>query len=83
MRIEFDGGIPTGAIEWLWENVGEGNVDYKNEHRQIPALITDDWVYDRVEKIVETVALCPEVYYVPSITIHNEALATLFILRWK
>lgn len=85
MRIEFPQGVPEGCTHWLRENVGPGNIKEGTNGRKWQA--TEDqpeyaWFYERIEQADINLNLCPEVYYVPTITVKNEAMAVLFALRW-
>lgn len=81
MRVEFNQGVPSGCIEWLWNNVGPGNIPARGEPIDDYG---DSWTYERVE--IEIKSTHPEhdsnVKYVPTITVKDEKLAVLFILRW-
>lgn len=82
MQIEFHQGVPKECVEWLWENIGEGNVVYhptEPNFRRDP-LDTDAWFYRRV--YVPNDEPMVEGSYVPTITIKDPKLATLFVLRW-
>lgn len=87
MRVEFNQGVPKECIDWLWRNVGDGNVIHSavgnNIRRERQA--TDAWFYERVE--VEIRSADPKydsnTRYVPTITVKDEKLATLFALRWS
>lgn len=79
MRVEFNQGVPSGCIEWLWNNVGPGNL------RSPMTIIRstqdgDQWFYERVSIPVPLGDAEP--HHVPTITIKDEKLAMLFILRW-
>ena len=78
MRVEFNQGVPPECIEWLYENVGRGNmniIDDGDDHA---------WFFERVE--IEIKSTDPthdsNVKYVPTITVKDPKLATLFALRW-
>lgn len=87
MKFEFNQGVPKGCIEWLWRNVGSGNVMHSEvgtnirQHR-IP---DDNWYYERIEYEIpskdpqyDSGSRC-----VPTIFIENEKKAMLFALRWS
>jgi len=78
MRVEFPQGVPEGCIEWLYENVGRGNMT---------SLIDSNdyaWFYERISKSVTPHAFGDDPFeYVPTITVKDEKLAVLFILRWS
>lgn len=86
MRVEFDQGVPDGCAQWLRENVGPGNIeeDINNKRTRYGMIDLPEyaWFYERIEKIEESQGLCHEVYYVPTITVKDEKLATLFVLKW-
>lgn len=83
MRFEFNQGIPKGCTDWLQENVGKGNI-LADGSRPL-AWKEDrpyyDWFYERVEVRNERHPLA-ESSYTPTITVKDDKLATLFILRW-
>ena len=70
MRVEFPQGVPEGCTEWLNKHVGKGN---------ITGFVDDDdyaWFYKR-----EFDSNLPW-KYVPTITVKDPKLGTLFALRW-
>jgi hypothetical protein len=44
MTLEFRQGVPSGCTEWLWKNVGRGNLNKPKDGTDY------DWFYERVEK---------------------------------
>ena len=78
MRVEFNQGVPEGCIEWLYENVGRGNMTDINS----PDCT---WFYKRVEKEIPNTdsSIYRNFRYVPTITVKDPKLATLFLLRWS
>lgn len=82
MRVEFDQGVPEECVEWLWANVGQGNLRGQAAARPWrPREENDAWFYERIEvrnKNPET-----ESSYVPTITVKDPKLAMLFALRWQ
>ena len=87
MKFEFDIGVPSDCIEWLWKNVGKGNV----KHSPIESSIRrerqddDDWYYERMQYEVPnkySILLPSKTRYVPTIFIENEKHAIMFSLRW-
>ena len=80
MTLEFRQGLPAGCVEWLNENVGKGNMTdiYKgNDHNWF------DWFYERVVREINPQPFGDDsVEYIPTITVKDEKLAVLFILRW-
>ena len=85
MRVEFPQGVPEGCTKWLRENVGIGNVE--DGYANTPLHWVHDtpdyaWVYKR-EAIDNHDARHPDdIMYVPTITVKDPELATLFALRW-
>jgi len=84
MRVEFKQGVPEGCVDWLNEHVGKGNILIPGVDRPM-AWKEDcpyyDWFYERVEVRNDRHPLA-ESSYVPTITVKDDKLATLFILRW-
>lgn len=90
MKFEFNQGVPDKCIEWLWANVGQGNImdSVVEPNIRRNRLIDDDWHYKRVK-------VYPQPYdpfdfrdlmnprYVPTIFINDEKKAVLFALRWS
>jgi len=78
MKVEFRQGVPDGCVEWLYENVGRGNMT------NIKDSAACAWFYERI-----TVPVHPEAFgddpfeYVPTITVKDPKLATWFALRWS
>ena len=82
MRFEFNQGVPPGCIEWLWNNVGSGNVEPRGDCGiEFAACWGDDWLYERVQIPVPIGDAEP--WYVPTITVKDEKKAMLFALRWS
>lgn len=79
MRFEFNQGVPQGCTEWLWNNVGPGNIGRGQGVRNY-TQDGDQWFYERVSIPVPLGDAEP--HHVPTITIKDEKLAVLFILRW-
>ena len=75
MRIEFNQGVPDECIEWLYKNVGRGNMTSIYDSDEY------DWFYERVSKPVPIGDAEP--YHVPTITVKDPKLATWFALRWS
>lgn len=82
MRFEFNRGVPPGCIEWLWNNVGNGNVEPRGDY--FDADWGDAWLYERIEQEIPTTDPYSDsnVKYVPTITVKDEKKAILFALRW-
>jgi hypothetical protein len=83
MRVEFNQGVSDECVDWLWKNVGKGNIKLSTVESSIrhEQKDDDDWFYERVEVRNERHPLA-ESSYVPTITVKDDKLATLFILRW-
>jgi hypothetical protein len=83
MRVEFKQGVPEGCVDWLNEHVGKGNILVPGVDRPM-AWKEDrpyyDWFYERISIPVPLGDAEP--YNVPTITVKDDKLATLFILRW-
>lgn len=78
MRVEFNQGVPSGCIEWLYENVGRGNMNVIEDGADYA------WLYERIEKPINPQAFGDDPFeYVPAITVKDPKLATLFVLRWS
>ena len=75
MRVEFHQGVPEGCIEWLYKNVGRGNMTSIYDSPEYA------WFYERVSKPVPIGDAEP--YHVPTITVKDPKLATWFVLRWS
>ena len=90
MRVEFRQGVPEGCVEWLWDNVGPGNLTRHSESSSIYGYNHDKaddpkyaWFYERIVKPKTQEAFGDDPFeYVPTITVKDEKLAVLFILRW-
>lgn len=82
MRFEFNQGVPAGCVNWLIENVGEGNRASASF-----SIIADedkpeyDWYYERVF-IPYPNSFRGEGKNVPTITVKDEKKAMFFALRW-
>lgn len=88
MRVEFRHGIPDGCVEWLWANVGKGNltrIDKKSTISGWDHIGIDtpefSWFYKRetTQDVVDPTIL----HYAPTITVKDEKDAIIFALRWK
>lgn len=83
MKFEFNQGVPDECIEWLWDNVGPGNLvpgKYKDA-----SLDHYSWFYKRVTHEIPCHDPKHDPYsrYVPTIFIEDEKKAILFALRWQ
>lgn len=87
MKVEFNQGVPEGCVEWLWANVGPGNLRRKLSTAMPwrPREETDAWFYERVEIEIPSndPAQDSNTRYVPTITVKDEKLAMMFMLRWS
>jgi hypothetical protein len=79
MKVEFNQGVPPGCIEWLYENVGRGNMNVIQD--------SDDyaWFYERVEQEIPSTdpSMDSNIKYVPTITVKDPKLAIWFALKWS
>ena len=84
MRVEFNQGVPQECIDWLWANVGQGNVQPKitGPLRTFSPCDNDAWIYERVF-IPNPGTFRGEGRNVPTITVKDPKLATWFVLRWS
>lgn len=84
MRIEFNQGVPTGCIEWLWKNIGQGNIYPGGLRHAFASCEADQWKYERITKLIKSDD--PKYFssesHVPTITVYDEKKAVLFALRW-
>jgi len=87
MRVEFRQGLPEGCINWLWDNVGRGNIFGMRDGDDYNMVdgADYDWFYKRVEKEIPNTdsSIYRNFRYVPTITVKDPKLATLFVLRWS
>ena len=77
--FKFNSGIPSGCVEWLKENVGEGTTAFTYRENW-------EWRYERktyrqpnrdyIGEIIEIYEHCP------TIEIKDEEKAVLFALKW-
>ena len=80
MRVEFNQGVPEGCIEWLYENVGRGNMTSIYDSDDYAWFYRRERVYPQGHEAFEGFNLAPK--YVPTITVKDPKLATWFALRW-
>ena len=79
MTVDFPQGVPDGCTEWLDQHVGSGsyissvNCAWYYERRFVPydKRVDDKQVHDTAGD------------YIPTITVKDPKLATLFALRWS
>ena len=83
MTLEFPGGIPEGAIEWLRQNVGVGNVYPIRDCWAVNAGTADefDWYHERKETWI-TQDDRDRKMYTDTITVCDPELALLFSLKF-
>jgi hypothetical protein len=79
MRIEFRQGVPEGCTEWLNEHVGKGNMIGAdgNNHAW---FYKSECVYPQGHEAFDPRNI--GLRYVPTITVKDPKLGTLFALRW-
>jgi hypothetical protein len=78
MRVEFRQGVPEGCVDWLYENVGRGNITGMANSADYA------WFYERIAKPINPQAFGDDPFeYVPAITVKDPKLSTLFVLRWS
>ena len=81
MRVEFNQGVPKECIEWLYENVGRGNITNIEDSADYAWFYRRERVYPQGHEAFEGFNLAPK--YVPTITVKDPKLATWFALRWS
>lgn len=82
MRIEFNNGVPVECVNWLFENIGQGNVDPVTE-RVLCTRVDDKWCFRRVE--VQDKVNPNKTWRIPTIFIFSDrfdALGAYIALRW-
>ena len=86
MKFEFNQGVPRECVNWLWQNIGAGNVYYSSagENVRRDRLNIDDWYCERIEVPIPSTdpSRDSNARYVPTIFIDDEKKAILFALRW-
>jgi hypothetical protein len=75
VRVEFRQGLPEGCVNWLCDNVGRGNITGIVDGADYA------WFYERV--LIPVPIGDTEPWYVPTVTVKDPKLATLFVLRWS
>ena len=81
---------PEGCIEWLCKNVGNGNVTIdgfrktKDGERWNIDKPEYDWFFESVEHEIPATNpyMDSNTRQVPTITVKDEKMAMLFVLRW-
>jgi hypothetical protein len=81
MRIEFHQGVPEGCVEWLYTHVGRGNMTDINDSHDYAWFYKRECVYLRLHEVFDPRDMGPK--YVPTITVKDPKLGTLFALRWS
>ena len=81
MRVEFRQGVPEGCTEWLNEHVGKGNITGFVDDDDYAWFYKRERVYPQGHEAFDHRNMGPR--YVPTITIKDPKLATMFILRWS
>jgi len=81
MRLEFNQGVPDECIEWLYKNVGRGNITNIEDSDEYAWFYRREHVYPQGHEAFEGFDLAPK--YVPTITVKDPKLATWFALRWS
>ena len=81
MRVEFHQGVPEGCVEWLYTHVGRGNMTGINDCADYAWFYKRERVYPQPHEAFDPRDLGPK--YVPTITVKDPKLATLFVLRWS
>ena len=81
MRVEFRQGVPEGCTEWLNKHVGKGNMTDLNDSPNYAWFYKRERVYPQGHELFDPRDMGPR--YVPTITVKDPKLATMFILRWS
>lgn len=81
MKVEFHQGVPEGCTEWLNKNVGKGNITDLNDSHEYAWFYKRERVYPQPHEAFDSRDIGPR--YVPTITVKDPKLATLFALRWS
>ena len=80
MRVEFPQGVPEGCTEWLNTHVGKGNMTGLVDNYDYAWFYRRERVYPQPHEAFDPRDWGPK--YVPTITVKDPKLATLFALRW-
>ena len=87
MKVEFNQGVSQECIDWLWANVGQGNVQPKmtGPLRIFSPCDNDAWIFERVfiENPGPLRGIRGEGRSVPTITVKDPKMATWFVLKWS
>lgn len=82
MRVEFRQGVPDRCVEWLWDNVGPGNL-VPGAHKDT-SFSEYAWFYERIANPITPEAFSDDPFeYVPTVTVKDEKMAMIFVLRWS
>ena len=81
MRVEFPQGVPEGCTEWLNTHVGKGNMTGLVDNYDYAWFYRQERVYPQPHEAFDPRDWGPK--YVPTITVKDPKLATLFVLRWS
>ena len=81
MRVEFNQGVPSECIEWLYKNVGKGNMTGLVDNYDYAWFYRRERVYPQPHDPFDPRDLGPK--YVPTITVKDPKLAVWFALRWS
>lgn len=81
MRVEFNQGVPEGCTEWLNKHVGRGNLTDLNDSPEYDWFYKRERVYPKGHEVFDPRDMSPR--FVPTITIKDPKMATLFALRWS
>jgi len=81
MRVEFRQGVPDECIEWLYKNVGRGNMTSIYDSPEYDWFYKRERVYPHGHEVFDPRDTGPK--YVPTITVKDPKLAVIFALRWS
>jgi hypothetical protein len=81
MKVEFNQGVPEGCTEWLNTHVGRGNMTDINDSPDYAWFYRRERQYPQPNDLFDPREKFPK--YVPTITVKDPKLATLFVLRWS
>ena len=87
MRVDFPQGVPDGCTEWLDQHVGSGSY-FRNSNSLEISSVNCAWYYERRFRPYDKRVDDKQVHdtagdYIPTITVKDPKLATLFALRWS
>jgi hypothetical protein len=81
MKVEFRQGVPDGCTEWLNKHVGKGNKTDPMDSAEYAWFYKRERQYPQPHEAFDPCDMNPR--YVPTITVKDPKLATLFVLRWS